>query len=244
MNYGLIGYPLSHSFSKRYFTEKFSVENIKASYELFELYDIQDFLPLLKANPTLMGLNVTIPYKKNIIPYLTRLASSAERVGAVNTIKVEKDGTLTGHNTDYIGFRDTLQKFIKLPFENKQDLKALVLGNGGAGKAAEAVLEDLKLPYTTIARKGLIKFEDVTPEMVGKHTLIINTTPIGMYPNIMDLPAIPYMAITPEHFVYDLIYNPEETLFLQKARRQGAKTINGLQMLHAQAEEAWKIFGT
>lgn len=241
MQYGLIGYPLSHSFSKRYFTEKFAREGIPANYELFELPDIQAFPELLRQNPALMGLNVTIPHKKTVMPYLTRLAPSAEKVGAVNVIKIEKNGALVGHNTDYTGFRQTLETFINLPLTTLPT--ALILGNGGAGKAVEAVLQDLGLAYIVAARQASIKFEDITAEMVGKHKLIINTTPLGMYPHISTLPPLPYHALTSAHFVYDLVYNPEETLFLQKAKQQGAKTMHGLAMLYAQAEEAWRIFG-
>ena len=236
--YGLIGYPLSHSFSKQYFTEKFKREEIKATYELFELPDIQAFPTLLKCNPALAGLNVTIPHKQAIIPYLTQLAPSAEKVGAVNVIKIEKNGSLVGHNSDYTGFRQTLEAFIDLP-----TFSALVLGNGGAGKAVEAVLQDLGIAYAVVARQASIKFEDVTTEMIDKHKLIINATPLGMYPHIASLPTLPYKAITSSHFVYDLVYNPTDTLFLQKAKLQGAKTMHGLEMLYAQAEAAWLIFG-
>jgi shikimate dehydrogenase len=238
MLYGLIGYPLSHSFSKKYFTEKFAREDIQARYELFELKDIQDLPALLAQYPNLKGLNVTIPHKQSVIPYLTRLAPSAEKVGAVNVIKIEKDGSLIGHNTDYTGFRITLEAFLA----GKQP-KALILGNGGAGKAVEAVLKDLNLAYTTIGRSASVTFEMVTPTMVGEHLLVINTTPLGMYPNVETLPTLPYHAFTSAHFAYDLVYNPEETLFLKQAKEQGANVHNGLAMLHTQAEEAWRVFG-
>ncbi len=236
--YGLLGYPLSHSFSKQYFTQKFAQESIQAHYELFEIPDIQELIDLLTSYPHLEGLNVTIPYKQSVIPYLTRLAYSAEKVGAVNVIKIEKDRTLTGHNTDYIGFAETLKNFIP----PQQAMQALVLGNGGAGKAVEAVLRDLDIPHTTIARQARLTFEDLTPAILQAHLLIVNTTPLGMYPAIETCPSIPYHALTPAHYVYDLVYNPAETLFLQKAKAQGAKTMNGLAMLYAQAEASWQIF--
>jgi shikimate dehydrogenase len=237
MLYGLIGYPLSHSFSKKYFTEKFVREGIQARYELFELPSIADFPTLLAQNPAISGLNVTIPHKQAIIPYLTRLAPSANKVGAVNVIKIEKDGTLTGHNSDYVGFRVTLEAFLagKKPH-------ALVLGNGGAGKAVEAVLKDLNLAYTTVARSAPITFEMLTPEIMDNHALVINTTPLGMYPDTDTLPALPYTAFTKAHLAYDLVYNPEKTPFLAQAEARGAKIHNGLAMLHTQAEEAWRIF--
>ncbi len=239
--YGLIGFPLSHSFSKKYFTEKFEKEGIEAQYELFELPIITNLPALFEKYPTLKGLNVTIPHKKAVVPYLTRLAPSAEKVGAVNVIKIEQDGSLTGHNTDYIGFRTTLEKFIA---QNKAPMQALLLGNGGAAKAVEAVLKDLNMLYTIVARAGgQASFEELTSQMIAQHTLIVNTTPLGMMPHIDTLPALPYQALSPAHFVYDLVYNPAETLFLQKANAKGAHTHNGLAMLYAQAEEAWRIFG-
>lgn len=239
--YGLIGYPLSHSFSKRYFTEKFEREGISARYELFELPAVEGLPALLQQNPTLKGLNVTIPHKQTVIPYLTRLASSAEKVGAVNVIKIEPDGTLTGHNSDYTGFRTTLEAFVGKT--NLPTLKALVLGSGGAGKAVEAVLRDVGVTYSTVSRAGKLAYQDLTADIVGEHRLIVNSTPLGMYPHIDACPQLPYHALTPQHFVYDLVYNPEETLFLQQARTQGAKTHNGLAMLYEQAEEAWRVFG-
>jgi len=238
MLYGLIGYPLVHSFSRRYFTEKFEAQGILANYRLFELNDIRALPALLAGYPALRGLNVTIPYKERVIPYLTRLSATAQKVGAVNVIKIETDGTLTGHNTDVVGFSNTLLDFLPA----LHGMKAIVLGNGGAGKAVEAVLCELGVPYMTVARSGLIKFEDVTGSMVKAHQLIINTTPLGMYPELLACPFFPYASLSPEHFVYDLVYNPIETLFLQEAKAQGAHTHNGLAMLHAQAEESWRIW--
>ena len=239
--FGLVGKKLGHSFSKRYFTEKFAREGIAdAVYELYELPEIAGFPELLAREPELVGLNVTVPYKEAIIPYLHELDNSAARIGAVNTIKIE-DGKTKGYNTDFIGFRDTLQQF----YPAGAGAKALVLGTGGAAKAVWAALDELAIPYTSASRnpaRNQLQYEAVTPEVLQAYALIINTTPLGMAPNTASAPAIPYEALTPGHYLYDLVYNPEETLFLQKGRLAGAHTMNGLPMLHAQADAAWKIW--
>ncbi len=243
--YGLIGYPLSHSFSKKYFTEKFEQENIAATkYELFEIRDISDFPKIIANNPNLRGLNVTIPYKEAVIKYLDDVAESAKKINAVNVIKIGKNGKMIGYNSDYYGFKNSLFRFLP---ENYKGIKALVLGSGGAAKAVKAVLEDLQIPYLVVSRKqdpSTITYEAVTEEHVKEYKLVINTTPIGMYPNVKDSPYLPYSSYTAEHFFYDLVYNPQETLFMMKGKARGAKTKSGLEMLHLQAEKAWEIWNS
>ncbi|MBD1397984.1 shikimate dehydrogenase [Pontibacter sp. JH31] len=239
--FGLIGQKLGHSFSKRYFTEKFETEGIaNARYELYELPEITAFPALLAREPELVGLNVTVPYKEAVIPYLDALDESAAQIGAVNTICVS-GGKLKGYNTDFIGFRDTLQQFY--PIEELS--KALVLGTGGAAKAVWAALSSLGIGYTCVSRnpsENELAYAAITPEVLQAYPLIINTTPLGMAPDIERAPAIPYEALTEGHFLYDLVYNPEETLFLSKGRVAGARTINGMPMLYAQAEASWEIW--
>lgn len=239
--FGLIGKKLGHSFSKRYFTSKFEQEGIAdAAYELYELPDITAFPDLLAGESALVGLNVTVPYKEAVIPYLHELDESAARIGAVNTIKIE-GGRTKGFNTDFIGFRDTLRQF----YPASEGANALVLGTGGAAKAVWAALDALAIPYTSVSRNPTEKqlhYDAVTPEVLRAYALIINTTPLGMAPDISSAPAIPYEALMPGHYLYDLVYNPEETRFLQKGRLAGAHTINGLPMLYAQADAAWKIW--
>ena len=239
--YGLIGKKLGHSFSKRYFTEKFEKEGIRDSvYELYELPDIAEVPELLAREPELVGLNVTVPYKEAVKPYLDELDKSAAAIGAVNTIRI-KDGRTKGYNTDFIGFRDTLEQF----YPQEARGQALVLGTGGAAKAVWAALRALAIPYVPVSRNpaaGELSYEAVTPEILKQYNLLINTTPLGMAPDTASAPAIPYDALTSQHYLYDLVYNPEETSFLQKGRAAGAKTLNGLPMLHGQAEAAWKIW--
>ena len=243
--YGLIGYPLSHSFSKKYFTEKFENENIgDTKYELFEIRDIADFPKIIANNPNLRGLNVTLPYKEAVIKYLDDVAESAKKINAVNVIKIGKNGKMVGYNSDYYGFKNSLFRFLP---ENYKGMKALVLGSGGAAKAVKAVLEDLQIPYLVVSRKldlGTILYEQINDEHVRDYKLVINTTPIGMYPNAKDSPYLPYSAFTSEHYFYDLVYNPLETLFMMKGKARGAKTKGGLEMLHLQAEKAWEIWNS
>ncbi len=243
--YGLIGFPLSHSFSKKYFTEKFEKEGIHGCvYENYELSKIDHFPKLIESNPDLLGLNVTIPHKQSIMPYLDRLDPAAEKIGAVNVIKFEKDGTLTGHNSDYVGFKNSLLKL--LPKEVK-GLKALVFGTGGASKAVVVALEDIGIEYTKVSRTktdGVITYDEITPEFVLSNQVLINTSPLGMSPNTDTCPDIPYEALTNEHYLYDLVYNPLETLFMKKGKDAGAKVSNGLEMLHLQAERAWEIWNS
>ena len=244
--FGLIGFPLSHSFSKKYFTEKFEKENIKnAGYELYELENINDFNAIIQQNPTLKGLNVTIPHKQNIIPLLDELDASAKKVNAVNVVKVLPDGKKVGYNSDYYGFKVSLEKWLSELNINKNNLKALVLGNGGASKAVQAGLNDLFIPFILISRKGgegMIGYGDVDEKILAGHQLIINTSPLGMHPHIDESPAINYSLINQGHLLYDLVYNPAETTFMKLGESRGAKVKNGLEMLYAQAEKAWEIW--
>ncbi|WP_242926632.1 shikimate dehydrogenase family protein [Pontibacter vulgaris] len=239
--FGLIGKKLGHSFSKRYFTEKFEKVGVReAVYDLYELEQIEQLPELLAREPELVGLNVTVPYKEQVIPFLTELDAAAAEIGAVNTIKIEA-GRTKGYNTDYIGFKTSLQNFY--PEEDRG--QALVLGTGGAAKAVCAALKALAIPYTSVARKavaGAILYEAVTPDLLQKYNLIINTTPLGMYPEVDTLPPIPYTSLTPQHYLYDLVYNPELTSFITEGKAAGAKTMNGLAMLQGQAEAAWAIW--
>jgi len=242
--YGLIGYPLSHSFSKKYFTEKFHNEGITDhQYELFPIADIKSLPDLLSENPSLFGLNVTIPHKVNVLCYLNEVDEAVEKIGAVNCISIrsfEGESYLKGYNTDAYGFEESLK-----PLLGPQHNKALVFGDGGAAKAVKYVLEKLNIEYQTVVRKaaaGTILYSEITPEILDSHKLLINTTPLGMSPNVDTFPDIDYSLIGPEHLAYDLVYNPLETAFLVKAAAGGARTKNGLEMLHQQAEKAWAIW--
>lgn len=239
--FGLIGKTLKHSFSQKYFEEKFQREQITdASYLLFELTDIKQLTEFIRQHPQLVGFNVTIPYKQQIIPYLDKLSEEAAAVNAVNTVVIEHVGgqILTkGHNTDIIGFRESLRE-VDLP---KQ---ALVLGTGGAAAAVTYVLENLGCRCTAISRdpqRGL-PYSALNADIIRQHKFIVNCTPLGTYPNINEKPDIPYEGLSGEHFLYDLVYNPSETAFLKEGILRGAKVQNGLQMLHAQAEASWRIW--
>jgi len=239
--YGLIGKKLSHSFSKKHFVNKFQNQGIDSTYELFELNNIFDF-DKLKEMKNLNGLNVTIPYKESIIPFLDDLDSIAKDIGAVNTIKFEKGKTI-GFNSDYFGFKKSLQNFLK----NRVIVKALILGNGGASKAVQKVLKDLNIDYTIVSRtktKNHLFYDELSDEIIKNHHLIINTTSLGMSPDIDSCPQINYSAITNQHFCFDLIYNPEETLFMLKSKNNNASVINGFEMLQLQAEKSWKIWNS
>jgi shikimate dehydrogenase len=238
--YGLIGYPLSHSFSKKYFTEKFKREGIAdANYELFPIEQIELLPGVLTANPQLRGLNVTIPYKEQVLPYLTSLSPAVQEIGACNCIRIAGE-ELTGFNTDVIGFEQSL-----LPLLKTHHTKALVLGTGGAAKAVLWVLKKNNIQAQTVSRAGTagaLRYEDLDASVIEAHTLIINTTPLGMQPNVNSLPSLPYDAISNRHLCYDLVYNPEKTAFLSAAEQQGAAVKNGLEMLVLQAEAAWRIW--
>jgi shikimate dehydrogenase len=243
--FGLLGRSLAHSFSQTYFSQKFDRLGLTdCHYELFELAEASELSHLLASQPDLAGLNVTIPYKEQIWPYLTRIASSAALVGAVNVIEFLPDGSLVGHNTDYIGFRESLRKFYPTQADNR---RALVLGTGGAAKAVGVALRELGIPYWLVSRDSLganLTYEELTPAIVSAHSLIVNTTPLGTYPAVDECPALPYSALTPQHYLFDLIYNPRETLFLQRGQAAGAHVQNGFEMLELQAEAAWDIWNS
>jgi shikimate dehydrogenase len=238
--YGLIGYPLSHSFSKGFFAEKFAREGIKdCMYDSFPIPEIGELPALLAQYPDLQGLNVTIPYKQAVMSYLDELSPAAARIGAVNCIHF-KDGRKTGYNTDAIGFRRSLE-----PLLQSHHNKALVLGTGGAAKAVQYVLEDLNIPYKLVSRQASadsIPYEQLDASMMASHTLIVNTTPLGMYPDVSAAPALPYEQLTDKHLLYDLIYNPAVTAFLQQGADRGATIKNGHEMLILQAEASWEIW--
>jgi shikimate dehydrogenase len=240
--FGVIGITLKHSFSPKYFAEKFEKEGIKdASYHPFEIHSIGDIQSLLQ-KPNIKGLNVTLPYKEQVLPYLTSIDNAAAKIGAVNTIKVE-NGEATGYNTDYYGFKISLENWIGTA--KLSEIKALVLGSGGASKAVVAALTDLQIPYLYVSssnKEGAISYNDITKEVLNEYQLVINTTPLGMFPNVDEAPAIPYQYLTESHYLYDLIYNPEVTKFLKNGEEAGAQTINGYEMLVIQAEKSWEIW--
>nr|WP_199156816.1 shikimate dehydrogenase [Pedobacter sp. ASV2] len=244
--YGLIGYPLSHSFSKKYFTEKFLNEGLNDhQYELYPIENINSITDLLANDTTLCGLNVTIPHKVNVMPFLNEVDAVAEEIGAVNCICIKNhDGEtyLKGHNTDAYGFEESLK-----PLLETHHNKALVFGDGGATKAIKYVLNKLNIEFITVVRRpipGTVLYQDLTPEIIKSHTLLINTTPLGMSPNVDTYPEIDYSLLSPKHLAYDIVYNPLETAFLGKAAAQGAKIKNGLEMLYHQAEKAWEIWSS
>ena len=238
--YGLIGKKLAHSFSKDYFTKKFKKEGlVDHEFRLFELGDITQVTELAKQND-LKGFNITIPYKETIIPYLTQVSGSAQKVGAVNVVKIV-DGQMHGHNSDYYGFKTSLEKW--LPKE--VDISALVLGTGGASKAVTAALEDLSIPYQLVSRtqsKGNLTYADLTEDRLLHHKLLVNTTPLGMAPEVDGYPELDYSKLDHSHYLYDLVYNPAQTVFLKKGEQRQAHIKNGLEMLHLQADRAWDIW--
>ncbi len=236
-HYGLIGYPLGHSRSAEYFNAKFKREGIVADYTLAEIASIGD---LPAATGEFDGFNVTIPYKKAVIPYLARISDEAAAVGAVNCVRREKDGTLSGFNTDVEGIRATLAQFGDL-----NGTQAIVLGSGGAAAAVEYVLRERGIGFLTVSRsreRGEATYADLTAKTIAEHRLIINATPVGMYPAVDDAPALPYGAITAEHILFDLIYNPAQTRFLALGAAQGARTTSGEEMFVRQAEASWRIW--
>ena len=241
--YGLIGFPLGHSFSQMFFNQKFEAENINAEYRNFELPDIGDLMELLSEYPLLEGLNVTRPYKEQVIPYMDEMDETAAGVGAVNVIKFFREGDdfrLKGYNSDVKGFSDSLN-----PLITPERKKALILGTGGAAKAVAYALGKLGIENRLVsrsAREGVLTYDELDPAIMSEHKIIINTTPLGMYPHVDECPAIPYSDLTPEHLCYDLIYNPDVTLFMHRAAEHGAETKNGLEMLMLQAFESWDIW--
>jgi len=239
--FGLTGYPLSHSFSKNYFTDKFRNEFLTdCRYENFPLENISAFPELIKSNPDLRGLNVTIPYKETVVPFLDELSDEAKQTGAVNCIKVSSQ-KLKGYNTDYVGFLRSLKKQL-----HPHHTHALILGTGGSSKAVRYALELLGIHYRFVSRtkaEGVFTYSELNKEILEQHTIIINTTPLGMSGDALgQCPDITYSLLFAKHLLFDLIYNPSETLFLQKGKAQGAAVMNGLEMLQIQAEESWKIW--
>ncbi len=240
--YGLIGKTLSHSFSKKFFAEFFETNNFSdCIYQNFELIDLQKEVPALKKMSGLCGLNVTIPYKTAIIPFLDSITNDCRQINACNCIKIE-NGKWTGHNTDVVGFEKSFIQDLK-----PHHKKALVLGDGGAAGAVKFVLIKLKIPFLTVSRKmsagaDYINYEDLSEGLIREYTIIINTTPLGMFPKVEEAPDIPYEFISNSHYLYDLIYNPAKTLFLSKGEEKGASIQNGANMLLLQAEESWKIW--
>lgn len=239
-NFGLIGFPLSHSFSKGYFAAKFEKDGITdAVYDTYPIPSIDEFPKLTQQIEGLVGLNVTIPYKEQVIPFLDELHPAAAAMGAVNTI-LFKNGKSKGFNTDVFGFQKSLE-----PLLEAHHTHALVLGTGGASKAVVYALNELGIQWKYVSRKGsenILSYKDLTPEIIAQYNLIINTSPVGMYPHVNECPELPYEAIGSQHLLYDLVYNPAETLFLTKGKAQGAAIKNGLEMLHLQAERAWEIW--
>ena len=273
--YGLIGYPLGHSFSRKFFTEKFEKEGIDAQYLNFEIPSIEEFPEIIKNNPELRGLNVTIPYKQQVMQYLDDISEEAKAIGAVNVVRIERPspqptpimgretmrnagnkpdglpikgdmseglrGSLIGYNSDVIGFVESIRPLLK-----PHHKKALILGTGGASKAIRYGLEE-KLGMETLfvsrsAREGIITYEEVTAEVLKEYEVIVNCSPVGMYPHVDECPALPYEAMNENNLLYDLVYNPLETLFMKKGAEQGATVKNGLEMLHLQAIASWKFW--
>lgn len=244
--FGLIGFPLGHSFSKSFFSEKFKEEHINAEYLNFEIANIESLPDVIAAHPGLEGFNVTIPYKSTVMKYLDVVDETARKIGAVNTVKISTDAsgnrTLTGYNTDIIGFTDSLR-----PYLRSFHKKSLVLGSGGASKAIVKGLESLGIMPTIVSRSmsnGDLTYADLTREIIDENLVIVNATPLGMYPDIKSCPDIPYQFITSRHVCFDAVYNPDPTEFMIRCARNGAKTVSGIDMLHLQAITAWKIWNS
>ncbi|MBO4215221.1 MAG: shikimate dehydrogenase [Bacteroidaceae bacterium] len=245
--YGLIGYPLGHSFSRKFFTEKFEQEGIDAQYLNFEIPSIEEFPDIIQNNPELRGLNVTIPYKQQVMQYLDEISEEAKAIGAVNVVRCQRSTVncqphLTGYNSDVIGFVESIKPLLK-----PHHKKALILGTGGASKAIRYGLEK-KLGMETLyvsrtAREGMITYEDVNEAVLKEYEVIVNCSPVGMYPHVDECPALPYEAMNENNLLYDLVYNPLETLFMKKGAAQGATVKNGLEMLHLQAIASWEFWG-
>ena len=242
--YGLIGYPLGHSFSISYFNDKFSDEGIDARYENFEIQSIDQLQEVLDTNPNLRGLNVTIPYKEKVMEFLDNITPEAQAIGAVNVIRISHEGKKTklkGYNSDVIGFTKSIEPML----DSNWHKKALILGTGGASKAINFGLKSLGLETVFVSRyqrPGTIQYESITPEVIREYNVIINCTPLGMYPHTEECPKLPYEAMDYHTILYDLIYNPDETLFMKKGRERGAEVKNGLEMLLLQAFASWEFW--
>lgn len=241
--YGLLGFPLGHSFSKAYFEKKFEEEKRNARFLNFELPSLENYEDVFLKNPDLRGFSVTIPYKEQIIPYLSEIDGAAREIQAVNSVKVIKKrgkAYTTGYNTDYYGFGKSLDNFLP-----EKDYKALILGTGGASKAVAYALKMRNIPYKFVSRSpkdNQYTYEDLDESLLFDYQLIINTTPLGTFPKVTEFPNIPYQFLTSEHYLYDLVYNPEQTAFLSKGKQQGAKVCNGYEMLIWQAKRSWEIW--
>ena len=242
--YGLIGFPLGHSFSISYFNQKFTDEGINAKYENFEISSITQLQEVLDLNPNLRGLNVTIPYKEKVIEYLDSVTPEAQAIGAVNVIRVTHEGKkvrLKGYNSDVFGFTQSIEAML----DKKWHKKALILGTGGASKAVNYGLKSLGLETVYVSRyqrPGTIQYESITPEVIKEYNVIVNCTPVGMYPHTEECPPLPYEAMDRHTILYDLIYNPDETLFMKRGREYGAEVKNGLEMLLLQAFASWEFW--
>ncbi len=242
--YGLIGYPLGHSFSRRFFTEKFTREGIDATYDNYEIPDARMILDVVRDNPELRGLNCTIPHKQAILPLLDWFSTEAREIGAVNVIRIRRDMNarirLEGFNTDVIGFAESIK-----PLLSSEHRNALVLGTGGASRAVCYALSRLGLRWTYVSRsrhEGMLTYDDLTPDTMQTYQVVVNCSPAGMYPHVDEAPRLPYEAMGRHHLLYDLVYNPEETLFMKLGAQQGAVVKNGLEMLHLQALASWEIW--
>ena len=239
--FGLIGKHIDYSFSKAYFTNKFNIEGLPHTYQNFDIEAIEDFLEIIKSTKDLKGLNVTIPYKESVIPYLSNLYKTAEEIGAVNTIKISKNGDLIGYNTDYYGFKKSIEPYLK-----SNHKRALILGTGGASKAVVFALKKLGIKHNYVSRSvsdiAKYTYQTISEDIINNHHIIINCTPLGAFPETNACPSIPYDAITKSHLLFDLIYNPEETKFLTIGKLKGANICNGLEMLELQADKAWEIW--
>ncbi|MDR1371954.1 MAG: shikimate dehydrogenase [Dysgonamonadaceae bacterium] len=244
--YGLIGNPLKHSFSRKYFNDKFDAEKIDAEYINFEIPTVKDAESIIKNRPLLAGLNVTIPYKEKIIPYLDKLSENAKLIGAVNVIKIDRTKgkpRLTGHNTDIIGFKQSIEQYLK-----PNHRRALVLGSGGAAKAIYWGLKQLNITPVYVSRekrdRAMLTYNDLNAEIMETHTVIVNCTPVGMYPDTDECPQIPCHYLYSEHLIYDLLYNPDETMLMKRGKEHGATVVNGLEMLLLQAFASWSIWNS
>ena len=238
--YGLIGKNIGFSFSKAFFTTKFSQENRTDTYLNFDIASIESLKDVIKSNETLKGLNITIPYKESVIPLLDRIDKEAKKIGAINTIKIHQDGSLVGYNTDHYGFAKALADF--LPLKEKS---ALILGTGGASKAVSYVLDAMNYKYQLVSRtktETTLSYDELNEDVISNHLLIINCTPLGTFPKTQEFPDIPYQYLSKDHLLFDLIYNPLETVFLRLGRAQGTQVTNGLKMLEYQAKKAWSIW--
>ena len=243
--YGLIGFPLTHSFSRGFFTEKFRIEQIDAEYLNFEIEDVSDIREIVRENPALKGLNVTIPHKESVLSFLDEVSAAAEKIGAVNTIKINRSSdekpVLKGCNTDYVGFKNSISLLLRPDIHKR----ALILGTGGASKAVAQALSDLDIEWKYVSRtknENQLIYNELTSCILSKYTIIINASPLGTFPKTDEYPPIPYELLTPNHLLYDLVYNPAETLFLKKGKERGAIIKNGKEMLELQALAAWEIW--